>query len=62
MSGKDSDTEHQGDVPPGPPSNTDFPGNVWTALLALLVLGLFLYGLTQGDSGGGHSDGYTGWH
>ncbi|MFB7837179.1 hypothetical protein [Streptomyces sp. NPDC056056] len=62
MSGKDGDTEHQGDVPPEHPSNTDLPGTVWTVLLALLVLGLFLYGLTRGDSGGGHPAGYTGWH
>ncbi|MBP2587136.1 hypothetical protein J3A78_007614 [Streptomyces sp. PvR006] len=62
MSGKDGDTEHQGDVSPERPSHTDFPGTVWTVLLALLVLGLFLYGLTRGDSGGGHPDGYTGWH
>ncbi|OKJ65497.1 hypothetical protein AMK27_07065 [Streptomyces sp. CB02009] len=62
MSGEDSDTGHQGDVPPERPSNTDLPGNVWTVLLALLVLGLFLYGLTRGDTGGGHPDGYTGWH
>ncbi|MEU5920401.1 hypothetical protein [Streptomyces sp. NPDC047141] len=57
------DTEDQGDVPPrapGPPG--DFPDTFWTVLLALIVLGLFLYGLTRGEGGGGHSDGYTGWH
>ncbi|MFF5767775.1 hypothetical protein ACWD5B_31595 [Streptomyces tanashiensis] len=62
MNDKNSDTENQGDDPSRRTSLTDFPGTVWTVLLALLVLGLFLYGLTRGESGGGHPDGYTGWH
>ncbi|MFD3944983.1 hypothetical protein [Streptomyces sp. NPDC058579] len=61
MSDEESGTESQGDVPSRGPSLTDVPGTVWTVLLALLVLGLFLYGLTRGESGGGHPDGYTGW-
>ncbi|MGW6967812.1 hypothetical protein ACWGET_27625 [Streptomyces zaomyceticus] len=62
MSDDERGTESQGDVPPQRPSLTDFPGTIWTVLLALLVLGLFLYGLTHGEGGGGHPDGYTGWH
>ncbi|MFD7964316.1 hypothetical protein ACFV5J_26295 [Streptomyces zaomyceticus] len=63
MSDDERGTESQGDVPPRRPSPTDFPGTVWTVLLALLVLGLFLYSLTHGEGGGGgHPAGYTGWH
>ncbi|MER7534068.1 hypothetical protein ABTX77_04645 [Streptomyces sp. NPDC097704] len=62
MSDDERDTEDQGGVPPRRLSSTDLPDTVWTVLLALIVLGLFLYSLTHGD-GGGHSDGYTpGWH
>ncbi|MFI6416779.1 hypothetical protein ACIBG6_05000 [Streptomyces sp. NPDC050842] len=62
MSDKERDTESQGDVSPRGPSSPDFPDRFWTVLLALIVLGLFLYGLTRGEGGGGHPDGYTGWH
>ncbi|MEU9703850.1 hypothetical protein [Streptomyces sp. NPDC047981] len=61
MNDDDSDTASQGDVPRRPGSS-DFPGTFWTVLLALLVLGLFLYGLTRGEGSGGHPDGYSGWH
>ncbi|MER7948167.1 hypothetical protein ABTY59_12365 [Streptomyces sp. NPDC096079] len=63
MSDAERDTEDRDDVPPRRLSPTDLPGTVWTVLLALIVLGLFLYGLTHDGGGGGHSDGYTpGWH
>ncbi|MEU3431440.1 hypothetical protein [Streptomyces gardneri] len=61
MSDEERDTESQGDVSPRRPGSLDFPDRFWTVLLALIVLGLFLYGLTRGEGGGGHSDGYTGW-
>ncbi|MFE2013558.1 hypothetical protein [Streptomyces sp. NPDC059491] len=63
MSDDERDTGGRGDVPPRRPDSGDFPGNVWTVLLALLVLGLMLYGMTRGDDGGGgNPGGYTGWH
>ncbi|MFD3948031.1 hypothetical protein [Streptomyces sp. NPDC058579] len=62
MNDEDSDTASQGDVPPRRPGSSDFPGTFWTVLLALMVLGLFLYGLTRGEGSGGHPDGYSGWH
>ncbi|GGV99428.1 hypothetical protein GCM10010230_25530 [Streptomyces narbonensis] len=61
MSDKERDTDSQGDVSPRRPSSSDFPDRFWTVLLALIVLGLVLYGLTRGEGGGGHPDGYTGW-
>jgi hypothetical protein len=61
MGDKDSDTESRANGPSRRTSLTDVPGTVWTVLLALIVLGLFLYGLTRGEGGGGHPDGYTGW-
>lgn len=63
MSDDERATGDRGDVPPRDPSSTDLPGTVWTVLLALVVLGLFLYTLTHpGEGGGGHSGGYSGWH
>ncbi|MFD8212064.1 hypothetical protein ACFV2S_37425 [Streptomyces sp. NPDC059695] len=62
MSDDERDTGNQGGVPPRRPSSGDLPGTVWTVLLALIVLGLFLYTLAQGGGGGGHSGGSGGWH
>ncbi|MFE4634501.1 hypothetical protein ACFRJ1_14165 [Streptomyces sp. NPDC056773] len=52
-----TDTDH-----PRAPRSPDFEDHFWLVLLALIVVVLFVVGLLGADSGGGHGDGYTGWH
>lgn len=52
-----TDTDH-----PRTPGSSGFEDPFWLVLLALIVVVPFVVGLMGADSGGGHEDGYTGWH
>ncbi|WP_407841269.1 hypothetical protein ACE1OC_40480 [Streptomyces sp. DSM 116496] len=62
MSNEDSDRESPDADRPRSPSSTGFEDRFWLVLLALIVVVLFVVGLMGADTGGGHLDGYTGWH
>ncbi|MFE4258044.1 hypothetical protein [Streptomyces sp. NPDC056883] len=62
MSNEDSDSENPDADRPWGPSRPGFEDHFWLVLLALIVVVLFVVGLMGADAGGGHVDGYTGWH
>ncbi|MFJ3841328.1 hypothetical protein ACIPY6_38280 [Streptomyces sp. NPDC090054] len=61
MTDEDSDAEDQGDDRPRVPGPSGFEDHFWLAVLALIVVILFLVGVMGAATGPANQDGYTGW-
>ncbi|MDX2391098.1 hypothetical protein ACWGHM_14435 [Streptomyces sp. NPDC054904] len=61
MTDEDSEAEDRGDDRPRVPSPSGFEDHFWLVALALIVVILFLVGLTSSATGPANQDGYTGW-